>query len=189
MPKTKVGFALTGSFCTFDKAISTMQNLTENNYDITPIMSANAAFTNTRFGACEDIKAKISKICDKEIITDIVAAEPIGPQKLLDILIIAPCTGNTIGKLAGGITDTSVTMAAKSHLRNNRPLLIAISTNDGLAASAKNIGLLLNQRNVYFVPLAQDDPSGKPRSLVADFTKIEQGIELALKGEQIQPIF
>ena len=186
--KIKIGFALTGSFCTFDKAIATMKNLAEK-YDVIPIMSANAAFTDTRFGKCEDFKAEISKITGREIITDIVAAEPIGPQKMLDILVIAPCTGNTLGKMAAGITDTSVTMAAKSHLRNSRPVLIAVSTNDGLSASAKNIGLLLNQRNVYFASLNQDDPHGKPRSLVADFDKIEQGIEKALNGEQIQPIF
>lgn len=188
MAKIRVGLALTGSFCTFDKIVLEMEKLAKE-YDITPLMSMNAATVDTRFGKSQDFKQKISKICGKEVIYDIVAAEPIGPKKLLDILVIAPCTGNTLGKLASGITDTAVTMAAKSHLRNNRPLLLAVSTNDGLGASAKNIGLLLNQRNVYFVPLAQDDPNEKPRSLVANFEKIEQGIEQALKGVQIQPIF
>ena len=130
----------------------------------------------------------MERICDKRVIATIRDAEPIGPKKLLDVLVICPCTGNTLAKLAAGVTDSSVTMAAKAHLRNGRPLVIAVSTNDGLAASAKNIGTLLDKKNVYFVPFRQDDPEKKPTSLVADFTRIPDVIEAAMRGEQLQPV-
>ena len=183
----KVGFAFTGSFCTFDKVIPQLERLSEI-CDVTAIMSPAAATTDTRFGTAEYFKDQIRKICKKDIILTVSQAEPIGPKKLFDILVIAPATGNTLAKLAAGVTDTSVTMAAKAHLRNERPLLIAPSTNDGLGANAKNIGLLLNTKNIYFVPFGQDDPIKKHKSLVADFTKIIPTIEEATEGRQIQPI-
>ncbi len=157
-------------------------------YGIFPIMSPAVYNTNTRFGTARYFIEKAEKLTGKKVIHEIKDAEPIGPQKLLDLLLIAPCTGNTLGKLANGITDTSVTMAAKSHLRNERPLLIAPSTNDALGASAKNIGQLMNCKNVFFVPFGQDLPEKKHNSCVADYTKIPLAIEYALKGEQLQPM-
>lgn len=189
MSNLTVGFALCGSFCTFNKTINQIIYLKEKGIEIIPIMSFNAYTTDTRFGkACEHIE-KIESICENKIISTIAQAEPIGPQKLLDILIIEPCTGNTIAKLASGITDTPVTLAAKAHLRNDKPLLIAVSTNDALSASAINIGKLLNCKNIYFVPMRQDDCIQKPRSVVADFEKTYDAMSEALNGKQIQPIF
>lgn len=183
-----VGFALCGSFCTFAEVIPQIETLRKLNYDIVPIMSEIAYNTDTRFGRAEAFISRIETVCKHEILHTIPQVEPIGPKKMLDLLIIAPCTGNTAAKLANGITDTSVTMAAKSHLRNGRPLVIAVSTNDGLTGAAKNIGSLLNYRNVYLVPFRQDDPLKKPRSLMADFTLIPEAVDAALKGEQLQPI-
>lgn len=183
-----VGFALCGSFCTFAEVIPQIETLRKLNYDIVPIMSEIAYNTDTRFGRAEEFISRIETVCMHEILHTIPQVEPIGPKKMLDLLIVAPCTGNTAAKLANGITDTSVTMAAKSHLRNGRPLVIAVSTNDGLTGAAKNIGSLLNYRNVYLVPFRQDDPLKKPRSLMADFTLIPEAVEAALKGEQLQPI-
>ena len=185
----RVGFAVTGSFCTFSKVIPQIVALVDAGFDVTPIMSENAYSYDTRFGAAADFRAKISDAAGgKEIIHSIQSAEPIGPKKLLDILIIAPCTGNTLGKLAYGINDTCVTMAAKAHLRNGRPLLIAVSTNDALNASARSIGTLLNTRNVYFVPMRQDDIVKKPASLVADFSMILPAAKAALNGKQTEPV-
>ncbi len=183
-----VGFALCGSFCTFSDVIPQIEMLRKLNYDIVPIMSGIAYETDTRFGRAEEIRNRIETICKHEILHTIPEVEPIGPKKMLDVLVIAPCTGNTAAKLANGITDTSVTMAAKSHLRNGRPVVIAVSTNDGFAGAAKNIGSLLNYKNIYLVPFRQDDHEKKPRSLVADFTLIPEAVEAALKGEQLQPI-
>ena len=182
--KITVGFAMCGSFCTFAKAIKSMK-LLSGYMNIIPIMSHTAAFTDTRFGNAANIRGKIEEITEKKIITTIMDAEPIGPRKMLDILLIAPCTGNTLGKLASGITDTTVTMAAKAHLRNAKPLLIAVSTNDALSASAKNIGYLINCKNIFFVPMNRDDPIDKPTSLIADFGKIPEAIEQALRGKQL----
>ena len=184
-----VGFALTGSFCTFERAIEEMINLKSKCMNIVPIMSYNAFSTDTRFGNSDDINRKIEEICGNKIISTITGAEPIGPKKLLDILVIEPCTGNTLAKLASGITDTPVTLAAKAHLRNERPLVIAVSSNDALSSSAKNIGHLMNYKNIYFVPMKQDDSVNKPRSIVADFSKTAETIEFALKNIQIQPIY
>ncbi len=184
----KIGFAMTGSFCTFKKAIDALYELKKLYPDITPVMSETAAFTDTRFGKAEDFRNEIESICQKKIITNITGAEPIGPKKLFDALVIAPCTGNTIAKIAAGVTDSSVTMAAKAHLRNERPLVIAPSTNDGLGANAKNLGILLNTKNIYFVPFGQDDPFKKHRSLVADFSKITSALAEALEEKQYQPI-
>ncbi len=189
MSNLKVGFALCGSFCTFKKAKEQIKKLTEYGFDIYPIMSFNAYSTDTRFGDAENHIKEIEEICGKKIISGLTEAEPIGPKKMLDILVIEPCTGNTIAKLASGITDTPVTLAAKAHLRNERPLLIAVSTNDALSIAATNIGKLMNNRNVYFVPMKQDDCDNKPRSVVADFEKTYDAILSAVNGKQLQPIF
>lgn len=187
MKTINVGYALCGSFCTMEKSVEILENLSKE-VNITPIMSPIAATVSTRFGSVENFKARIISATQKEIITTVKDAEPIGPKKLLDALIIAPCTGNTLAKLALGITDTSVTMAAKAHLRNGRPLIIAVATNDALSASAKNIGTLMNTKNIYFVPMSQDDAKGKPTSVIADFDRIAETLNLALEGKQIQPI-
>lgn len=182
-----IGYALTGSFCTFSKAIPIMEVLSKE-YDIIPIVSEIVPITDTRFGTAQSHIQRITEICGKAPLTSIPQVEPFGPKKLLDALVIAPCTGNTLAKLSHGIADTSVSMAAKSHLRNGRPVLVAVSTNDGLAAAAENIGRLLNRKNYYLVPFGQDAPSGKPTSLVADFAQIPAALKSALSGEQIQPI-
>ena len=184
----RVGFALTGSFCTFSAVLPEIKNLSDMGAQITPIMSETAYRTDTRFGKAEDFAAEIEEISHNKVLKSVAEVEPIGPRALLDILIIAPCTGNTLGKLALGITDSSVTMAAKAHLRNARPVLIAVSTNDGLAGSGKNIGYLLNAKNIFFVPFGQDDCLKKPTSLVADMKKIPSACELALHRRQIQPV-
>ena len=184
----RIGFALTGSFCTCSKVMRELENLKKEGADIFPIMSETVWSTSTRFGTSEDFINKVQSICEKDIIHDITGAEPIGPKAFLDALVVAPCTGNTISKIANGITDTSVTMASKANLRNKRPLVIAISSNDALGANAKNVGLLLNTQNVYFVPFAQDDAHSKPASLVADMTKICETLGFALDGKQLQPI-
>lgn len=189
MNNLKIGFALCGSFCTFTKAIEQIENLKSEGYDIFPIMSFNAFTMDTRFGKAKEHIERIERICEKKIIATIADAEPIGPKKMLDILVIEPCTGNTIAKLANGITDTPVTLAAKAHLRNERPLLIAVSTNDALSSAASNIGRLMNNKNVYFVPMCQDDSKNKPRSVVADFTLTHEAILKSISGEQIQPIY
>lgn len=188
MEPIRVGYAFCGSFCTYYQALAALEQVRARFGDVTPIVSETSAATDTRFGNAHDFMREMERICDKRVVDTIVKAEPIGPKGLLDVLVIAPCTGNTLGKLAAGITDTSVTMAAKAHLRNGRPLVIAISTNDALAASARNIGVLLDKKNVYFVPFRQDDPERKPTSLVADFTRIPACIEAALRGEQLQPV-
>ena len=188
MDLISVGFALTGSYCTFSKVIPQMKNLKDDGYNVIPIMSENAANTDTRFGTASDIKKQIEEITGNKIIASIKDAEPIGPKKIIDALIIAPCTGNTRGKLASGITDSSVTMAAKAILRNEKPVIIAVSTNDGLSGSAKNIGKLLNVRNIYFVPFGQDDYINKPRSIVAYMDMISSSLKEALNKKQIQPI-
>lgn len=188
MNNLNVGFALCGSFCTFSNAIREIKNIKDEGHNIIPIMSYNAYSTDTRFGKAQKFKDEIENICQNHIISSIAEAEPIGPKKLLDILIIEPCTGNTLAKLANGIADTPVTLAAKSHLRNARPLLIAISTNDALANAAKNIGYLINYKNVYFIPYKQDDPQNKPTSIVADFSLTIDAMYEAAKGNQMQPI-
>ena len=188
MDHPHIGFALCGSFCTFHRVLPEMQKLRDAGCELHPIMSAMAYSTDTRFGKAEDFRDRIRTIAGREIIADIPAAEPIGPKQLLDALIVAPCTGNTLAKLACGIADTPVTLAAKSHLRNGRPLLIAISTNDALSAAAKNIGALQNYKHIYFVPYRQDAPEEKPNSVVADFTQILPALEAALQHRQIQPV-
>lgn len=188
MEKLNIGFALCGSFCTFSKVLPVMKSLKDKGHNIIPVMSFNAYSTDTRFGKAEDIIRETENICGDKIISTLAAAEPIGPKKLLDILVIEPCTGNTLAKLANGIADTPVTLAAKSHLRNARPVLIAVSTNDALSGAAKNIGHLHNYKNIFFVPYAQDDSTEKPTSIVADFSLTEKAIEKALEGRQLQPV-
>lgn len=186
--QARVGFALTGSFCTFEKALRAMEETARVYPNILPIFSETAGSTDTRFGSSEDFLQAAAEICGHGVIDSVRAAEPIGPKGLLDVLVIAPCTGNTLAKLAGGIADTAVTMAAKAHLRNGRPVVVAVSTNDGLAGAARNIGELLCRKNYYFVPFRQDDPVGKPTSLVADMTKVTATVAAALEGRQIQPL-
>ena len=189
MEKGTVGFALCGSFCTFKKVIPQMKKLVDEGYKVIPIMSHIAYNTDTRFGKAKEFVDEIEDICKEEIIHTITGAEPIGPKELLDVLVIAPCTGNTLGKLANGISDTSVTLATKAHLRNQRPVIIAVSTNDALGSSAKNIGLLMNSKNIYFVPMEQDDYVNKPNSIVADFKYIPDTVkEVIATKTQPQPI-
>ena len=184
-----IGFAFTGSFCTIPQALGLMRKQREDGFDILPIFSENVYRTDTRFGKADEIRAQVEKISGRNVIHTIVDAEPIGPKTVLDALIICPCTGNTLAKIANGITDTSVCMAAKAHLRNNRPLIIALATNDALSANLQNIAKLLTRKNVYFVPMRQDDHISKPHSLVADFSQLDDALRLALKGEQIKKIF
>jgi dipicolinate synthase subunit B len=188
MKSKKIGFAMCGSFCTFDEVIDELEKLSTYDVEITPIMSEISQTEDTRFGTAKEFKRRVEEICGKHIISSINEAEPVGPKALFDVMVIAPCTGNTLAKIANGITDSSVTMSAKAHLRNERPLVIAISTNDALSGGAKNIGELLTRKNIYFVPFGQDDPYKKPRSCIADFTKIVSAIEEAENGRQIQPL-
>ena len=182
-----VGFALSGSFCTFSEIFPVMEEVTKR-HKVIPIFSFPAATIDSRFGTAQEHLRKAEEICGTRVLCNIEAVAPIGPKKLLDALIIAPCTGNTLAKLSHSIADTPVTMAAKSHLRNGRPVIVAISTNDALAGAAENIGKLLARKHYYFVPFGQDDAAKKPTSIVADFSKIPQTLELALAGQQIQPI-
>lgn len=184
-----IGFALCGSFCTISKALDTMKKMVNRGYDIIPIMSYNAYNTDTRFGKAEEIRRCVLDISGREVIHTIVAAEPLGPQITLDALIIAPCTGNTLAKIALGITDTPVCMAAKAHLRNDKPLILALATNDALSANLNNIATLLNRKSIYFTPMVQDDPIKKPHSLVADFNLIEDTLTKAMIGIQPSKIF
>jgi len=186
--KIRAGFALCGSFCTITKAISQIEELINNGVEVTPIMSTVAYSTDTRFGEADEFIDKVEKITSKKIIHTLVDAEPIGPKKMFDILIVEPCTGNTLAKLAGGIADSPVTLSVKAHLRNDRPVLIGVSTNDALGTAAKNIGLLLNNKNLYFVPMKQDDCVNKPNSVIADFGKTYEAMLQALNKKQLQPI-
>lgn len=184
----KIGFAMTGSYCTFQKAFAEAERLRALGAQLTPVMSFNAAGIDTRFGTAAENIGKIESICGAKAITTLDTAEPIGPKKLFDIYVICPCTATTMGKLCSAVYDTPVTLGAKSHLRGGRPVLIALSTNDGLTASAKNIGALLNMKNYYFVPFGQDDAVKKPASLSADFTLLPAAAEAALEGKQLQPV-
>lgn len=188
MTDARIGFALTGSYCTFGQVFPVLEELAAHFAWIQPIFSERAAVTDTRFGNASTFLERAERITGNRPILTIRESEPIGPKKRLDVLIIAPCTGNTMAKLAAGMTDTCVTMAAKSHLRNGRPLLIAPSTNDGLSTSMKNIGELMVRKNVYFVPFRQDDPQGKPTSLMADFSLLTAAVHAALEGRQLQPV-
>lgn len=184
----KIGCVMTGSFCTFKEVFVVWRTLKEVGADLTPIMSFNAAGLNTRFYTAKEAVVTFEDICEKKILNTISAVEPIGPKKLLDLLIVAPCTGNTLAKIANGITDTPAALAVKSHLRNGKPVLIAVSTNDALGTSAINIGKLLNTKHIFFVPFRQDDPQNKPNSAVAIFDRIPESAAFALENRQIQPV-
>ena len=186
-PRPRLGVALTGSHCTFDRALEALEPLREE-YDLVPILSERAAGTDTYFGAAEAFRARLESLCGKRAVDSVAGAEPLGTREALDLLLVAPCTGNTLGKLANGITDTAVTMACKAHLRNGRPLVLAISTNDGLSGSAENIGRLLQRKNVFFVPFRQDAPYTKPCSLQADFDLLPETLSAAAEGRQLQPV-
>lgn len=188
MKKTTIGFAMTGSFCTFERVLKQMEALVRRGYEVLPVLSFNAGTLDTRFMTAEHLRARIVEITGNEPIDTLTGAEPIGPKKMSDVFLIAPATGNSLAKLAGGIFDTPALLGAKSHLRNDRPLVLAVSTNDGLGTAAQNIGRLLNMRNIYFVPFRQDDPVKKPRSLVADFAQIPRTVAAALSGVQLQPM-
>lgn len=185
--KQTVGFALCGSFCTYRQTIDALRALAED-YTVIPIFSEAGYTIDSRFGTAEGFRREAEEICGTNALHTIAEVEPLGPKKLLDLMIVAPCTGNTLGKLANGVADSPVTFACKAHLRNGRPVVLAISTNDGLSASAENIGKLLNRKHYYFVPFGQDSPQGKPYSLVADMGQIGATVAAALRGEQVQPL-
>lgn len=188
MEPVTLGVALCGSFCTYERVFAALKDLKARYPNLIPILSESAATVDSRFGTAEEHRAALTRICGTAPRTTLREVEPIGPKKQLDLLLIAPCTGNTLAKLAAGIADGPVTLAAKSHLRNERPLLLAVSTNDGLGVNARSIGTLLAQKHVFFVPFGQDDPLGKPRSLVADFSRLPDAVDAALAGRQLQPI-
>ena len=184
-----IGFAICGSFCTHARTLPVMRKLREQGYALQPILSPIAATTSTRFGRAEDLLREVESICGCSAITTVADAEPLGPSRPMDALVIAPCTGNTLAKIAQGITDTSVTMAAKAHLRADRPLVIALASNDALSANLANIATLLSRKSVYFVPLVQDDPQGKPHSLVSQIERVPETLAAAMQGRQIRPLF
>ena len=184
-----IGYAFCGSYCTHASSICRLKELLSCGYDVLPIVSENVYSTDTRFGKSKELVEALEHMTSKKVIHTIVDAEPLGPQTVLDAMVICPCTGNTLAKLAAGITDTAVCMAAKAHLRGNRPLVIALASNDGLSANLKNIATLLSRKHVYFVPMRQDDPKNKPHSLIADFSLLRPTLESAVKGEQYQKIF
>ncbi|MEG0638440.1 MAG: dipicolinate synthase subunit B [Clostridia bacterium] len=188
MKKTTIGFAMTGSFCTFELVLKQVEELVKRGYDVLPILSEHAGGLDTRFMQAERLRERLLAITGHEPIDTLQKAEPLGPKRMTDLYVIAPATGNSLAKLANGIFDTPALLGAKSHLRNERPLVLAVSTNDGLGAAAQNIGKLLVWRNVYFVPFRQDDPIGKPRSLVADFTQLPKTVVAALSSVQLQPL-
>ena len=188
MRTERVGFALCGSFCTHGQVLEELEKLCGAYEVVVPVVSEICQVTDTRFGTAKSFMKRVEELTGRRAIRSVVEAEPIGPKKLLDVLVIAPCTGNTLGKLAAGITDTAVTMAAKAHLRNDCPVVVAVASNDGLSGAARNLGELLVRKNYFFVPFGQDDPENKPCSLVADFSRIGETVEAALEGRQVQPL-
>ena len=187
MKTLRIGLALTGSYCTYEKALAALETLTQH-HEVTALMSENAYGTDTRFGEAAEFVRRLETLTGRTVLHSIPEAEPVGPGDFFDVLAVAPCTGNTAAKLAAGITDTAVTMAVKSHLRGGKPVVLAFGSNDGLSASAKNIGELLNRKHIYFVPMYQDDPEKKPRSLAADYSRLEETILAAYEGRQVEPI-
>ena len=185
----KIGYCFTGSFCTFGRSLEVLKKLVADGHDVLPIMSENAYYTDTRFQSAESFSKGVEQLCAKKVIHTVPDAEPLGPRIRLDLLIVAPCTGNTLAKVSAGITDTAATMAIKAHLRTDRPTLIALATNDAMSRNLKNVGDMLSRKSVYFVPMLQDDPIGKPHSLVAELEMIPMAIEAAMRGEQLRPIF
>ena len=184
----KIGFGITGSFCTISKILPVIEELVDDGAEVFPILSKTVSETDTRFGKAEDLKIVLEEITGRKPMTTLPQVEPIGPKALLDVLVAAPCTGNSISKIAGGISDTPVTLAVKSHLRNNRPVVIAVSTNDGLSGNIRNIGTLLTRKNIYVVPFGQDDSLNKQNSLVSDFRLIKNTVIAAMAGTQLQPL-
>lgn len=184
----RIGYAMTGSFCTFSRSFEQAEKLAGMGAELLPVMSENAATVSTRFGNAGDNIKRLRDIAGREVITSVAAAEPIGPKELTDIMVVAPCTSNTAAKLASSVTDTAVTMAVKSHLRSGKPVLLAIASNDSLMGSAKNLGELFNRKHYFFVPMVQDDWEKKPASLVAEFSLLPKAIEAALNGIQLRPI-
>lgn len=189
MESLRIGYAITGSFCTISRTVDEIKRLKENGADITPILSFNAGKIDTRFGKAEDLRIKLTEITGHKPLETLVEVEPIGPKAMFDVLVVVPCTGSTLGRLANGISDTPVTLAVKSHLRRSRPVILGVATNDALGASMRNISYLKNTKFVYFIPMRQDDPQNKPNSLVADFTLLDNTITAAMSGMQIQPLF
>jgi len=184
----RIGFCLTGSFCTFEPVLAALARLCREYESVQPILSGAAGSIDSRFGAAAAFRARIEAICRRPVWDSLAQVEPIGPKKLLDLLVIAPCTGNSLAKLAAGVADTPVTLACKAHLRNGRPVVLAVSTNDGLGANARSIGTLLDRKHFYFVPFGQDDPEKKPASLVADMSRVPETVAAALAGRQLQPL-
>ena len=184
-----IGYAFTGSFCTLSASLAQLGELISSGYDIQPIMSETVYSTDTRFFGAEDFRKEVESLCPRKIIHTVTGAEPLGPKLPLEYLIIAPCTGNTLAKIANGITDTAVTMAAKAHLRCDRPMLIALASNDAMSQNLGNIAKLITRKSVYFLPLSQDDPRGKPHSLVADFTRLKEGFYAMKEDKQLRPLF
>jgi dipicolinate synthase subunit B len=185
----KIGYCFTGSFCTFERSIRALAELVKAGHDVVPIMSENAYYTDTKFQKAEEFSTRVEALCQKRIIHTVVDAEPLGPSFPLDVLIVAPCTGNTLAKEMQGISDTAATMAIKAHLRADRPMLLAIASNDAMSANLANIARALSRRSVYLVPMRQDDPISKPHSLVAELERIPECIEALQRGEQVRPLF
>ena len=185
----KIGYCFTGSFCTFGRSLEVLRRLVADGHDVLPVMSENAYYTDTRFQSAESFSKSVEELCSRKIIHTVPDAEPLGPRVHLDLLIVAPCPGNTLAKVSAGITDTAATMAIKAHLRTDRPTLIALATNDAMSRNLKNVGDMLGRKSVYFVPMLQDDPINKPHSLVAELEMIPMAIEAAMRGEQLRPIF
>lgn len=184
-----IGYAICGSFCSFSLSLKALEGLVKSGYDIQPIMSERACSTDTRFWLASEFRGRVEQICGRQVIATIADAEPLGPKNPLDALIISPCTGNTLAKIAQGITDSAVTMATKAHLRQDRPLLIALCTNDGMSQNLGNLASVLSRKSVYFVPMRQDDPIGKPHSLVADFSLLPEAFRAMTEGHQLRPLF
>ena len=185
----KIGYCFTGSFCTFARSLRALVELVARGHEVLPIMSENAYYTDTRFQGAEEFSARVEALCQRSIIHTVVDAEPLGPEIVLDALVVAPCTGNTLAKVARGITDTAATMAIKAHLRSDRPLLIALASNDAMSQNLSSIAAVLNRKSVYFVPMLQDNPKSKPHSLVAEFDLIPEALEAAIRGTQLRPLF
>ena len=184
-----IGYAFCGSFCSFSSSLAALERLVLSGEEIQPIFSERAYSTDTRFWLATEFVSRVQSLCQREIIHTVVDAEPLGPKRPLDALIISPCTGNTLAKLAHGITDSAVTMAAKAHLRQDRPLLIALASNDAMSQNLSNVGALLSRKSVFFVPMRQDDPEKKPHSLVADFSRIPEVLTAMREGKQLRPLF
>lgn len=185
----RIGYCFTGSFCTLARAFLAMESLVAQGNEVVPIMSENVYYTDTRFGSAEDFSRRVERVCTRPVIHTIVDAEPLGPREPLELLIVAPCTGNTLAKVASGITDTAASMAIKAHLRADRPTLIALSSNDAMSQNLGSIAALLCRRSVYFLPMRQDDPISKPHSLVAEYELMGSAVEAAMRGEQLRPLF